>query len=58
MMNEQRGDIYTLEIAYLPRLIWPILFSFLIFRGCFTCLMGSTSWQNIRASENVGHILP
>ena len=62
MLNQQKADIFyvsdKLVIACLTRTIWPIFFSFLIFCFYFTCLKArEISWQNMRHSENIGHIV-
>ena len=45
-----------LVIAHLPRTIWPIFSSFLIFYCYFTRLkVCEINWQDMRNLENIGH---
>ena len=61
-LHQQKADIFhdsdKLVIARLSRTIWPIFSSFLIFCCYFTRLKArEISQQNMRNSENIGHIV-
>ena len=62
MLNYQKADIFHVSdkivVARLPRTIWPIFPSFLIFYFYFTWLKArKISQENMRNSENIGHIV-
>ena len=58
-MNETALDILyisdKLVTEYLPRAIWPIFSSFLIFYCYFTHLTAREIQQNMRNEETIGH---